>query len=252
VPLLLLLTGNPAASSAAGPFTFYTDGTQVAVGDVITVTFESSVVIPALGSFEYTYQIPDGAAYIPNSFKQNGISIADADGRLTISKTQVRLRLPLAPIGSTFFTLRLRVTGEIGQPIHHRAVLSGAYPTQVYRASPTRIEDETAILIAPDAKADASLSQLNPTWNFGVASYALLMHMFAQECDLIPRFLIHTFGDLHIYVNHVEGLKKQLTRSLLPLPSLWLAKKPFDDLKFENIGINNYDHHPFIKFEVAI
>lgn len=87
---------------------------------------------------------------------------------------------------------------------------------------------------------------------FNIASYALLMHMFAQECGMTPRFLIHTFGDLHIYVNHIEGLKKQISRPPLPLPSLWLAEKPFDNLKFEDIGINNYDHHPYIKFEVAV
>lgn len=87
---------------------------------------------------------------------------------------------------------------------------------------------------------------------FNLASYALLLSMIAQECKLTPRYFIHTFGDVHIYQNHVEGLRKQLAREVLPLPTLRLADKPALALRYEDITLEGYQHHPFIKFEVAV
>ena len=87
---------------------------------------------------------------------------------------------------------------------------------------------------------------------FNIASYALLTAMIANECGLRPRSFIHTLGDAHIYVNHVEGLRRQLLREPKPLPRLRLAHKPVDQMKFEDIEIIDYEHHPFIKFEVAV
>lgn len=87
---------------------------------------------------------------------------------------------------------------------------------------------------------------------FNIASYAALLMMVAQECNLTPGIFTHTIGDAHIYTNHVDGLKKQLTRDPLPLPTLKIAQKPFWDLKFEDFELQNYEHHPFIKFKVAV
>jgi len=87
---------------------------------------------------------------------------------------------------------------------------------------------------------------------FNIASYALLMTMIAQECGLVPGVLVHTLGDAHIYQNHVAGLRTQLARSPLPLPRIELAAKPFDALRFEDITLHDYQHHPFIRFEVAV
>lgn len=87
---------------------------------------------------------------------------------------------------------------------------------------------------------------------FNIASYAALLMMVAQECSLEPGIFTHTLGDTHIYLNHVEGIKKQLERSEFPLPALKIAKKPFWDLKYEDFELQNYQHHPFIKFEVAV
>jgi thymidylate synthase len=87
---------------------------------------------------------------------------------------------------------------------------------------------------------------------FNVASYALLMSMIAQECELRPRFFIHTFGDAHIYLNHVEGITAQLQREPLPLPRLVLANKPTLELAFDDVQLEGYQHHPFIKFAVAV
>jgi thymidylate synthase len=87
---------------------------------------------------------------------------------------------------------------------------------------------------------------------FNIASYALLMSMIAQECGIRPRFFIHTLGDAHIYLNHVEGVKIQLAREPLPLPRLVLANKPTLELAFEDIALEGYQHHAFIKFPIAV
>lgn len=87
---------------------------------------------------------------------------------------------------------------------------------------------------------------------FNIASYSTLTHMIAQECGLMPGIFTHTIGDAHIYLNHVEGLKKQLQREPYPLPALRIAKKPFWDLTFEDFALENYKHHEFIKFKVAV
>lgn len=87
---------------------------------------------------------------------------------------------------------------------------------------------------------------------FNIASYAVLMMMIAQECELTPGIFTHTLGDAHIYVNHVEGLQEQLGREPYPLPTLHIAKKPFANLQFEDFRLENYQHHPFIKFQIAV
>ena len=87
---------------------------------------------------------------------------------------------------------------------------------------------------------------------FNIASYALLMIMMAQECDLEPGIFTHTLGDAHVYQNHIEGLKKQLEREPYPLPRVTVAKKPLDEIKFEDIELHDYQHHPFIKFPIAV
>ena len=87
---------------------------------------------------------------------------------------------------------------------------------------------------------------------FNVASYALLLMMVAQECALQPGVFIHTLGDAHIYLNHIEGLTRQLQRQPYPLPRLTIAPKPFFDLTFADITLHDYVHHPFIKFPIAV
>ncbi|MCE9578278.1 MAG: thymidylate synthase [Deltaproteobacteria bacterium] len=87
---------------------------------------------------------------------------------------------------------------------------------------------------------------------FNIASYALLLAMIAQETGKKPRYFIHTLGDAHVYLNHVEGLMVQLAREPKPLPKLVLADKPVLQMTFEDIALEGYQHHPFIKFAVAV
>jgi thymidylate synthase len=87
---------------------------------------------------------------------------------------------------------------------------------------------------------------------FNIASYALLLSMIAQECELLPRYFVHTCGDAHIYANHVEGVRAQLAREPFPLPRLVLAKRPVLEMRFEDIALEGYQHHAFIKFPVAV
>ncbi len=87
---------------------------------------------------------------------------------------------------------------------------------------------------------------------FNIASYALLLQMIAQETGLQPGVFVHTFGDLHIYANHVDGLRRQCERAPLEPPQVRIARKPLDELAFEDVELVGYRHHAFIKFEVAV
>ena len=87
---------------------------------------------------------------------------------------------------------------------------------------------------------------------FNIASYALLTAMIAKECRLEPRHFIHTLGDAHIYLNHVEGVKQQLERTPFALPRLVLADKPVLEQRYGDVALEGYQHHAFIKFPVAV
>lgn len=89
---------------------------------------------------------------------------------------------------------------------------------------------------------------------FNIASYALLTLMIAQVCDLEPGEFIHSFGDVHLYNNHMEQAKLQLTRKPFPLPTMKLnpAIKNIEDFDFEDFTLENYEFHPAIKAPVAV
>jgi thymidylate synthase len=89
---------------------------------------------------------------------------------------------------------------------------------------------------------------------FNIASYALLTMMIAQVCDLKPGEFIHSFGDVHIYSNHMNQVKEQLSRKPFPLPQMKInpERKNITDFIFEDFTLENYQSHPHIKAEVAI
>ncbi|MBG9376494.1 thymidylate synthase [Panacibacter sp. DH6] len=89
---------------------------------------------------------------------------------------------------------------------------------------------------------------------FNIASYALLTMMVAQVCDLAPGDFVHTFGDVHIYSNHMEQVQLQLSRTPYELPTMKLnpAVKNIFDFNFEDFTLENYQSHPAIKAPVAV
>jgi thymidylate synthase len=89
---------------------------------------------------------------------------------------------------------------------------------------------------------------------FNIASYALLTMMIAQVCDLKPGEFVHSFGDVHIYSNHMDQVKEQLSRKPFPLPQMKInpERKNISDFIFEDFTLENYQSHPHIKAEVAI
>lgn len=89
---------------------------------------------------------------------------------------------------------------------------------------------------------------------FNIASYALLTHMVAQQCDLKPGDFVWTGGDVHLYTNHIEQAKLQLSREPFALPQLNIKSKPASifDYQYEDFEIVNYQTHPGIKAPIAV
>ena len=89
---------------------------------------------------------------------------------------------------------------------------------------------------------------------FNIASYALLTHMIAHVCNLKAGKFVHTFGDAHLYLNHLDQAKLQLSREVISLPQLQLNPdiKNVFDFKFEDIEIKNYKSHPAISAPIAV
>jgi thymidylate synthase len=89
---------------------------------------------------------------------------------------------------------------------------------------------------------------------FNIASYALLTVMIARVAELEPGELVHTFGDVHLYANHLEQARLQLSREPRPLPTMTIARRPADvfGFRYEDFELVGYDPHPAIKAPVAV
>jgi thymidylate synthase len=89
---------------------------------------------------------------------------------------------------------------------------------------------------------------------FNIASYSLLTHMMAQQCDLGVGEFVWTGGDCHLYVNHVEQARLQLSREPLPLPRLEIRRRPdtIFDYRYDDFEVVGYQSHPAIKAPIAV
>ena len=89
---------------------------------------------------------------------------------------------------------------------------------------------------------------------FNIASYALLTHMMAQVCDLKAGTFVHTLGDAHLYNNHLDQARLQISRTPLPLPKLELNPnvKDIDEFTYDDITVVGYEHHPHIKAPISV
>lgn len=137
--------------------------------------------------------------------------------------------------------------------------------TFCFNVSPPPHEKETTGKLAR-ARLNCHLTQRSGDIALGIpfnlACYATLTQMIAQECDLDVGYFGHTIVDAHIYVadkgsameayDHLAGLQTQLARSPRPRPTLTIARKPFNELKFEDFKVDGYEPHPGISFKVAV
>ena len=151
-----------------------------------------------------------------------------------------------------------QVINQIKQkPDSRRHIVSAWNPAEVDKMALPPCHALFQFYVA-DGKLSCQLYQRSADYFLGVpfniASYALITYMFAQQCDLLPGDFIWTGGDTHLYNNHLEQAKLQLSREPFPLPRLNIKRKPASifDYQFEDFEIVNYQAHPSIKAPIAV
>ena len=139
------------------------------------------------------------------------------------------------------------------QPHSRRIIISSWNPSEIEAMALPPCHTLMQFYVGTDQKLSLQLYQRSADLFLGVpfniASYALLLHLVADVCDLEVGTFVHTFGDVHIYKNHIEQVKLQLSRDFKTLPQLKL-KNHYDDIthyRYEDIEVINYDPHPTIK-----
>jgi thymidylate synthase len=192
--------------------------------------------------------------------KENGVSIwdewADADGNLG-PVYGVQWRSWPTPDGGKIDQIQQLVDGLKRNPDSRRHIVSAWNVAEVNQMALPPCHTMFQFYVA-NGKLSCQLYQRSADIFLGVpfniASYALLTMMMAQVCGLEPGDFVHTFGDAHIYSNHFDQAKLQLSRPLRPLPRLNInpAVKDIFAFKFEDFELVGYDPHPHIKAAVAV
>ncbi len=192
--------------------------------------------------------------------KENGVSIwdewADENGDLGPVYGHQWRSWP-APDGSKIDQISKVIDQIKNNPDSRRHMVSAWNPAEVDKMALPPCHALFQFYVA-DGKLSCQLYQRSADYFLGVpfniASYALLVHMFAQQCDLEPGEFIWTGGDVHLYSNHIEQAELQLTRQPLSRPQLVIKRKPESifDYHFEDFEIINYEAHPTIKAPIAV
>lgn len=162
-----------------------------------------------------------------------------------------------APDGTTIDQISKVIDQIKNKPDSRRHIVSAWNPAEVDKMALPPCHAMFQFYVA-DGKLSCQLYQRSADYFLGVpfniASYALLTYMFAQQCNLEPGEFVWTGGDVHLYTNHIEQAKLQLTREPYPLPKLIIKRKPASifDYRFEDFEIVNYQSHPGIKAPIAV
>ena len=192
--------------------------------------------------------------------KENGVSIwdewADESGELG-PVYGAQWRSWPNPGKEPIDQIRNLIDGLKNNPDSRRHIVSGWNPTLIDQMALPPCHTLFQFYVA-DGNLSCQLYQRSADVFLGVpfniASYALLTHMVAQVCELNPHRFVHTLGDAHLYLNHLDQANLQLTRDPKNLPRLKLNKevKEIFDFKYEDIEILDYEFHPLISAPIAV
>ncbi|MDR1256038.1 MAG: thymidylate synthase [Puniceicoccales bacterium] len=162
------------------------------------------------------------------------------------------------PEGTTVDQIAKVISGIKNDPYGRRHIVAAWNPGEIDRMALPPCHAFFQFYVSTEGELSCQLYQRSADMFLGVpfniASYSLLTMMVAQVCDLRPREFVHTFGDLHVYKNHIDQVKEQLTRQPRSLPRLLINPqiRDIDSFKCEDFELVDYNPHPTIKAPIAV